>query len=564
MEITTFSEKTYSFFLEVNENNYKNICSSIPYVLKYSGYNWKELESSNYCSNSSNYPISSNTDTSETISFPTKENTFYIPSEITGKDTPSLICSSPGTAVFVENTLSKDQYGNPICSSESDTSEGCFTQTLPYSQSVSCSGEDECKTFFPPAKLTYMKENFTTPSVIFNGNINNISSTTPTSSTFPTCNDGIPICASGKPTFNYNLYKPLNYSNIPTLNSDNTYIAPSTPIQAGFYNVFPLLATISLLSNLNSPPSTTYAVYEIIYEINDFNLIENNQLLDFLNLQSYLQSTFSSWFQTNYQNENLQSMKQLLIDYCNETSSMSDSVCNSLNISSLFNKSPCINPYSNCIDGWNSFCSKEENYNSSICLDYYKNSYNGNILDNSIQNNLKSICSEMYESNPSILSSEDYLNTCACFLPEEVYKNFPNEITSESPENWYYPCYRSLIKENKSPSSPTTEIVSCMNQKYKKSTSTEDITNQIYNECYNEEQTTFDEDNILKKDNILKNNNIINPITIESKNVNPIENTTSPPKSEISIGILLLIIFLTIGGVIILVVVGLKMYKNKK
>ena len=43
------------------------------------------------------------------------------------------------------------------------------------------------------------------------------------------------------------------------------------------------------------------------------------------------------------------------MDYCNETSSMENSVCNSSKISYLSN-SPCIDPYSNCEEGWDNYC----------------------------------------------------------------------------------------------------------------------------------------------------------------------------------------------------------------
>lgn len=565
METTTFNEKTYFFYLEVNENNYKDICSFIPYISKYNGYKWKELDSSS-CSNTSNYPITSSTDSSEVISFPTLENTFYISSEITGKDTPSLTCSEEGLAFFEGVNLP-----NRTCSSGS----GCFTDKISYSQTILCSGE-ECKTFFPPSKLTYTLQPSpnglpvsTTPQIIYDGDsINNIETSV---NNKPYCQntttgETVDICILGNPTFSYNLYKPINYSNIPNLNSQNEYTPPSTPINAGFYNVSPLNATISLM-NLTLP-STTYAVYEIIYEIEDFNLIQNNQLLDFLYLQKYLQSTFSSWF-SSYQSQNILSMKQLIIDYCNETGSMSDSVCNSLNISSFFNNSPCIDPYSNCLEGWNNFCSQIENYNSSSCQNYYKSNYYNNILDNSIQNNLKSLCNQVYESNPSILSSQEYLDTCACFLPQKVYNSYPNEINSENIENWYYPCYRSSIKQNASPPSPTTEIVSCMNEKYKNSSSTEDITNQIYEECYNEENTTLPsreipiiEEPTQSNNSDLDINNVVTPQEISSFNNNRKDVTTPSSKKNLglilglSIGIPCGILFII--GIILLIVIKLK------
>jgi len=369
MVTTTSNEKTYSFYLEVNSNNYKEICSSIPYTLQYKSSN---------CNNTSSATL-----TEDISTINSKLNTFYTSS--------------------------------------------------------------------------------------------------------PSCKN-----SSGYSNYTYNLYKPLNYSNKPSYNLQNEYVPPSTPMNAGFYNTIPFIATVTLLNNLNPPSSTsftTFAVYEILYNIDYFNQIKNDQLLDFFNLQTYLQTTFSSWFKDQYQNQNILSMKQLLMDYCNETSSMVNSVCSSVTIPLLGN-SPCIDPYSNCSEGWGTFCSQIENYNSSNCQDYYKNSYYNNNLDNSIQNNLKSICSELYESNPSVLSSEEYLNTCACFLPQDVYKEFPSDINSENQENWYYPCYRSPIKQNLLQPSPTTQVISCMNEKYKNSTSTQDITNQTYQECYKQEFTT--------------------------------------------------------------------------
>ena len=141
METTTSSDKTYFFYLEVNSTNYKNICSFIPYTLKYKGYKWKQLQSSSDCTSSSNYPITDNTDSSQKITFPVTKNSFLIPSEVSGTDTPSLKCSSQGSTTFVASTSG-------------------LSNTTPYSKTVTCSGKEDCSTFFPPAKLTYKKENF--------------------------------------------------------------------------------------------------------------------------------------------------------------------------------------------------------------------------------------------------------------------------------------------------------------------------------------------------------------------------------------------------------------------
>ena len=77
METTTSSDKTYFFYLEVNSTNYKNICSFIPYTLKYNGYKWKQLQSSSDCTSSSNYPITDNTDSSQKITFPSQYLTAF-------------------------------------------------------------------------------------------------------------------------------------------------------------------------------------------------------------------------------------------------------------------------------------------------------------------------------------------------------------------------------------------------------------------------------------------------------------------------------------------------------
>ena len=526
METTTFSEKNYLFYLEINENNYKDICSFIPYFYKLKGYDWKQLQSSG-CPNSSNanYPINDlSKDPAQIITFPTIQNTFYIPSEISGKDKVSLTCKSSGTAL-----LNGVNLPNGVCSSQ----VSCFTDTIPYFQNKTCSGETECKTFFPPSTLTYTTPMTTTPQIIYDGkSVNNIE--TSQSPTYPSCRDTsgnpVDICASGNPTFTYNLYKPLNYSDKPNINSNNTYVPPSTPFNAAFYNVSPLNATVKRITLTGSVPSTTYAVYEISYEIDDFSLLQNNQILDFCYLQQYLQSTFSSWFQS-YQNKNKLEIQQLIMDFCNENGVMSDSVCNSLNIPSLIESSPCTSPYSNCMDSWNNFCSQTENYNSSICKDYYKSNYFNNTLDNGISDMLKSTCNEIYESNPSILSSADYMGVCACFLPKEIYDKFPVEINSENVENWYYPCYKSSIKPNATPPSPTSEIVSCMNKKYQNSSSTYDITSQIYNECYNEENPTTTIEPVQ-----VKTTEVQNPsVNTSSVPVTPSSVTTTPVSSSVPV-----------------------------
>lgn len=387
-EIT--SNVNYTFYFEVNQSNYLYICNFNKYFTQFQGYNWDNIfntnSNCNNCPNQrvNNYPITDMTDKSQSIpigegGLTFQKNTFLVTDEIELTDTVSMSCSSyistTGCVPFTSSNLcvkketTNEEITTPLLFDEEITTPSFFDEerTTPsspnnikildgenktvYSQSVSCFGED-CLKFFPPSTITFQNSFLYNP----NENINNIvdcnSDNLNYSAGFPACfdNNGNPtqICYNGNPIVKYNLYKPLNYSKLPSVNSSNQYIAPSTPMNAGFYNVYPFTTELELVQsytdNGSNIPKGSYAIYKVFYSFNPTQFKnQENQLKDFTNLQKYLDSTYSSWFKTTslYQitNENI---NQIISDYCYYTSDNTSSLCQ---IETFIYKPSFINKY---------------------------------------------------------------------------------------------------------------------------------------------------------------------------------------------------------------------------
>ena len=364
METTTPSEDitpnvNYTFYFEVNQSNYRYICNFNPYFIQFQGYNWDNVFNTNpncnYCPNQTlnNYPITDILNKTQSIpigegGLNLEKNTFLITDEIKITDTVTMSCSSyiptQGCIPFTSSNLCMIDETTPSLMDETTPSSMDETNIeiidgkdkKSYSQSVSCIGK-ECLTFFPPATITFQN------SVLYNlkENINNIidcnKNNLDFSAGFPACfdNNGNPtqICYNGNPIVTYNIYKPLNYSKLPNINSKNQYIAPLTPMNAGFYNVYPFITELDLVQsytdNGSNLPEGSYAIYKVFYSFDPVEFKnQENQLKDFTNLQKYLDTTYSSWFKTTslYQISQ-ENINQIISDYCYYTSDNTSSLC---------------------------------------------------------------------------------------------------------------------------------------------------------------------------------------------------------------------------------------------
>jgi hypothetical protein len=345
----------YTFYFEVNQLNYLSICNKYEYFVNFNGYQWDNLWQSNpYCNmckneGTYNYPITDTTKTYQKIpigegGFDYPENTFFLFNEIKGYDNVKISCStfneSTGCLPYTSSNLcfSKDSenFFEETTSPEMTVQEIVNKDNLVYTQNVNCVGED-CFTFFPPQEITFQN------SLLYNTqkNVKNIVNCNTDdlqfSAGFPSCYNEVgnpnKICYTGSPFFTYNLYKPLNYSKLPLLNSKKDYVPPTTPIKGGFYNVYPFVTRLktvqSYLQNGNTLPKDTYSVYEVTYSFNSIEFAnQENKIKDFMNLQSYLDSTFTSWFKTTtlYQTSQ-KSMKKMISDFCYYTSNNTSSLC---------------------------------------------------------------------------------------------------------------------------------------------------------------------------------------------------------------------------------------------
>jgi hypothetical protein len=117
--------QTYTFYFEINKNNYKNICIPLPFLKSFKGYkldnlwnNNKECYNCNINENEFNYPISNSKQTislSDQGGLPLPPNTFIILDELKGSDTVTFQCAS------------------------STNVQGC----MPYTSSRICIGDDD-------------------------------------------------------------------------------------------------------------------------------------------------------------------------------------------------------------------------------------------------------------------------------------------------------------------------------------------------------------------------------------------------------------------------------------
>lgn len=357
-----------------------------------------------------------------------------------------------------------------------------------------------------------------------------------------------PLTVSGNPTFTYNAYIPNNYTTNPLL-INGIYQPFVANNMKGYYSNAPFNttlnnATISVMDakvvteqpsvTVNSKiipgtnqsdwvdytytlPKKSYAVYSVDYTLNqsDFTPELGYKILDLLYLQQSLFNTFSTDFKNScYWQSTSMFLKQLVIDYCQNTGDMSLPLCSNTYLPfSFLSKSPCSENFSNCAEGWNKFCTRDSNYNSDSCLNYYSKSYDQNNLYPSVISNLKNMCGNIYNSEQDKTNlSNDFYDICGCYLPEEVYNNLSKDndvLTYNNRQCWYLPCINSSILPSINPKCPDNEIINCIQRQYVTSENiqtgkeTTTVTESSIKKCNSEVQKKVDTTQDVKENFIM-------------------------------------------------------------
>lgn len=206
-----------------------------------------------------------------------------------------------------------------------------------------------------------------------------------------------------------------------------------------------------------------YGVYKLTYTVSDSDFTDDLEykLRDLFALQQWLLPEYSPWFVgSSYWATTKQSMKQMVVDYCNKTKNMSCSLCSSQNLGFDFlTSSPCIENTSTCMNGWSSYCNTSDNFFSDTCLNVYQKSYVDGNLAPDIQNLLTTNCSTYANSTNDSNLSSDFLRVCGCYLPSKYYDDvfesnseLANQVGGYNYRQcWYLPC----IYSNLPPVNPT-------------------------------------------------------------------------------------------------------------
>ena len=482
---------SYTFYFEINSNNIKDVCSSLPYTKEWTGFDW---------TNANYITIGSCTKNDKDTTFPIKAylNEYSDPVKIEQTDYTitrnDLDIRDPNSFFLWDDVKGSSSYSFECqCDLPLKMNSGNAT-----SFTSSCSGTD-CQTWLPPINGPYPEQlhqlstnaaphqigcfsgNFNTSggSIIFSGIIN-----------------------KGTVSFSFPLYKPVSYTSVPTVNVNNEYV-PNPSIKGAFYNCGPFQAIIQLISaNMSDsgtvngvcgcetvPPSepNSYAIYQVRYNISSSIIAKKtyyNNMNDFLYLQQYLYSNSTqSFLKSDYWTTTLDNIKEMIIDYCNTTANMTNELCSSTfsNFIFLQSGSPCIKTYSNCTKGWGDYCFNENNYSSSECLNYYTNSYisssNVNdpnlLLDNNVVQGLQKTCQNIYTQTDDPVNdlSQDYWNVCSCFLPNQYYQNYLEknnyqDLSIGATQCWYLPCSNASIVPESNPTCPNNSISNCIQDAY--------------------------------------------------------------------------------------------------
>lgn len=260
------------------------------------------------------------------------------------------------------------------------------------------------------------------------------------------------------------------------------------------YNVAPFTVASSSI-NLDNPDnmnSTQLSVYRYVYEISSADLMSTKypnlqyQIMDLLYLQNNLFTTYTSNFLNSTGAQiTVTSLLDIVRNYCNMNGSMNNVLCSStfLPFSSIkykdnssFTQSPCTSPYSDCDQGWTSFCQQESNYQSGICQNFYNGSYSTdtNTLNFSARNVLETMCQSIYNNTVDKTDlDETYMTFCGCYLPFSVYLQYQQKynVLDESVgpiQCWYLPCIASSFPPDKltATTCPSSQISNCIQTAY--------------------------------------------------------------------------------------------------
>jgi hypothetical protein len=312
-----------------------------------------------------------------------------------------------------------------------------------------------------------------------------------------------PNVVNGTVIYTYKAYKPISYTIGPTVKK-NLYLPPQS-FTGGFYNYGFFTGNLELVYNSTSENNLpcsgskinnkknnlnikVYAIYEVRYNlpISSFSKPDfYNQLQDFLYFQTNLYNQSSPTFQ--YSDEwkiTKSNIEQLISDYCNYSGNITSTICSGTKNNFPFTTilpggSPCMNS-SGCFKGWNKHCFQTDNTSSSLCNNYYSSQYigdpnnnNNRLLNDSIVYNLEKKCQKDFLSteSPEKNLSEDWWNTCACFLPNEYYNDIleKNNMEGKSIGDqscWYLPCQINGLKRETNASCPNNEVATCIQNSY--------------------------------------------------------------------------------------------------
>lgn len=101
---------------------------------------------------------------------------------------------------------------------------------------------------------------------------------------------------------------------------------------------------------------------------------------------------------------------------------------------------------SNCKNIYLTYCNQKDKFSSSLCKDFFKTQYISNQLSDPVMTSLKANCSGFADANGNIIDSDGKIvpsgtvtdkypvNTCACFLPDNVYNVFYDKTTESNPD----------------------------------------------------------------------------------------------------------------------------------
>lgn len=549
---------SYLLYFEINKKNIGQICSSLPHTKTWTGFDW---------TNANYITVGTCTQYDKNSTFPIKaylnplssnkliEKTDYVLSrddlEIKDNNSFFLWDEVQGTTDF--------NYRCQCSSVEVQMTSGTST-----SFNDTCKGT-ECQTWFPPLGNPTPK----TADSLFKNAGNQIACYTSNPTSGEPKLSG--VINQANIVYSFPIYKPISYTSVPDVNQNNEYI-PNPSIKGAFYNCSPFNGVLQLINgNMQNdgivnavcscetvPPNDkdSYAIYEVRYDIPVSSLSKSNfsnQLNDFLYIQQYLYlNSTSSFLESEYMKVSIENIKQLIIDYCDASSNMTDSLCSKTFSDFIFlnSGSPCVNPYSLCSKGWDNYCFQKKNIFSDICLNYFSNSYNTStdpndknlLLNNNVTAGLQKTCQSLYKDakNPTTDLSQDFWNVCSCFLPNQYYEEYIKEnnfqeLSLGTQQCWYLPCSGASVLPENNPSCPNNSVSNCIQDEYItiKSNNPANIknniiqTNQTINSCGSK---TVEPIGTVTVDNV---SNLPTPITTFIPQINldskGEERTTVPP-----------------------------------